>query len=193
VNDDDRAAVAEIRRGHSEAFGRLVLKYQRQLFGLTLMMVRQPAGAEEVTQDAFVRAFTYLDRYDESRPFYPWLASIAVRLAQNWLRQHQRIERREGTSMDHVEPAGHAPEMLDHLIDDEQKRELWRAVAALPSGERTAAVLYYRDELGVAEVAAALGVTQGTVKTLLFRARRRLRERLASAVPVQNPEARDDL
>jgi RNA polymerase sigma-70 factor (ECF subfamily) len=55
---------------------------------------------------------------------------------------------------------------------------LWRSVAALPSGERTAAFLYYRDELSVREIALALGVTPGTIKTLLFRARRRLREML---------------
>ena len=65
-------------------------RYQGRLFGLVLMMVRQPAGAEEVTQDAFVRAYTHLHHYDDQRPFYPWLASIAVRLAQNWLRQHGR-------------------------------------------------------------------------------------------------------
>ena len=60
-------------------------RYQGRLFGLVLMMVREPAAAEEVTQDAFVRAYTHLDRYDQ-RPFYPWLATIAVRLAQNRLR-----------------------------------------------------------------------------------------------------------
>jgi RNA polymerase sigma-70 factor (ECF subfamily) len=63
---------------------------------------------------------------------------------------------------------------------DESSRRLWDAVSALPSGERTAVVLYYRDELAIADVARALGVTTGTIKTLLFRARRRLRERLGA-------------
>ena len=163
-----------------EAFGRLVHTYQGRLFGLVLMMVRQPAAAEEVAQDAFVRAYSHLDRYDESRPFYPWLASIAVRLAQNWLRRHGRTVRREGTPLDAAEePAEHAT-ALTALIEDERGRRLWQAVSALPSGERTAVILYYRDEMAVRDIARALGVTTGTIKTLLFRARRHLRGQMTT-------------
>jgi RNA polymerase sigma-70 factor (ECF subfamily) len=158
-----------------EAFGRLVQTHQGRLFGLVLMMVRQPSAAEEVTQDAFVRAYTHLDRYDERRPFYPWLASIAVRLAQNWLRRHGRTVRREGTPLDSAEEPADSADALAALIADERGRRLWQAVSALPSGERTAVILYYRDELAVGDIARALGVTTGTIKTLLFRARRHLR------------------
>jgi RNA polymerase sigma-70 factor, ECF subfamily len=163
-----------------EAFGRLVQTYQGRLFGLVLMMVRQPSAAEEVAQDAFVRAYTHLDHYDESRPFYPWLASIAVRLAQNWLRRHGRTVRREGTPIDNAaEPAEDAT-ALSALIADERGRRLWQAVSALPSGERTAVILYYRDEMAVRDIARALGVTTGTIKTLLFRARRHLRGQMTT-------------
>jgi RNA polymerase sigma-70 factor (ECF subfamily) len=184
VSDADRDAVRDVRRGDRDAFGRLVHKYQGRLFGLVLMMVRQPAGAEEVTQDAFVRACTHLAHYDERRPFYPWLASIAVRLAQNWLRRQGRTEQREGAPLDSVpEPGAHAP-ALTTLIANERSRGLWRAVASLSSGERTAVILYYRDELSVHDIARALGVSTGTIKTLLFRARRHLRVRLqAEATP----------
>jgi RNA polymerase sigma-70 factor (ECF subfamily) len=67
------------------------------------------------------------------------------------------------------------------LIADEHARRLWQAVAALPSGERTAVMLHYRDGLAIGEVARALGVAPGTIKTLLFRARRHLREQLESS------------
>jgi RNA polymerase sigma-70 factor, ECF subfamily len=178
VSDSDAEDVRDVRRGDREAFGRLVQRYQGRLFGLTLMMVRETAGAEEVTQDAFVRAYTHLQSYDDQRPFYPWLATIAVRLAQNWLRVHGRTARREGASLDSAqEPHATAP-ALTTLIANERDRRLWRAVAALPSGERTAVILYYRDEMAVRDIARALGVTSGTIKTLLFRARRHLREGL---------------
>ena len=174
----DREVVREVRRGDREAFGHLVRAYQGRLFGLALMMVREPAAAEEVAQDCFVRAYTHLDHYDDNRPFYPWLASIAVRLAQNWLRRHGRTGRREGTSIESApEPAAPAS-ALTALVAAERSRGLWQSVAALPSGERTAVILYYRDEMAVGDIARALGVTNGTIKTLLFRARRHLRGRL---------------
>lgn len=165
--------------GDRDAFGRLVEQHHRRLFGLVLMMVRDPSGAEEVTQEAFLRAYAHFDRYDVSRPFYPWLATIAVRLAQNWLHRHARTAGRETTSLDDVLPPTAPGHPLDALIDDERARRLWRAVAGLSSGERTAVYLHYRQEMNVTDVARALGVTSGTVKTLLFRARRKLRQTYA--------------
>lgn len=181
MSASDRDVVRDIRRGDREAFGHLVREYQGRLFGLVLMMVRQPAGAEEVTQDAFVRAYTYIGDYDEHRPFYPWLATIAVRLAQNWLRRHGRTTRREGAPLESAQEPGATATALTTLIANEGSRRLWRAVAALSSGERTAVMLYYRDDMAVRDIARALGVTTGTIKTLLFRARRHLRGRLEAA------------
>lgn len=182
-----RDAVQAIRRGDSQAFERVVGLYQRRLFGLALMMTRDPAGAEEVAQDALVRAFVHLDAYDERRPFYPWLSSIAVRLAQNWLVKRARDTTREGTAIaeDHAAAAPGA-DPLAALIAGEDDRRLWRSVAALPSGERTAAILFYREDLSVRQIAFALGVTAGTVKTLLFRARRRLRGTLGGMPPAKD-------
>jgi RNA polymerase sigma-70 factor (ECF subfamily) len=182
VSAPDRDVVGDVRRGDREAFGHLVHKYQGRLFGLVLMMVRQPTGAEEVTQDAFVRAYTHIGDYDDRRPFYPWLATIAVRLAQNWLRRHWREVRRDGTSLETVQEPGATAAALSGLLANERSRRLWQAVAALPSGERTSVILYYRDEMSVRDIARALGVTTGTVKTLLFRARRHLRERIGAAI-----------
>jgi len=174
-----RAAVRAVRAGERDAFGAVVELYRRRLFGLLLMTVRDPAGAEEVAQEAFVRAFTHLDSYDERRPFYPWLATIATRLAHNWLRRRGRMMRREGAPMEeHGEPATNG-DPLEHVIRGESDRRLWRAVADLPQGERTAVLLHYRQGMKVREVARALGVTGGTVKTFLFRARKKLRAALA--------------
>lgn len=174
----DRDIVRDVIAGDCHAFGYLVERYQRRLFGLSLMTVRDPDGAEEVTQDTFVRAFMHLRQYDDSRAFYPWLAAIAVRLALNWMRQRGRGGRRQGVALEDVDEPAAAASALSTLITDEQSRRVWRAVASLPSGERTAALLYYRDGLPVRDVAMALGVSPGTIKTLLFRARCHLRGRL---------------
>lgn len=179
-----QAAVAAVRRGDRDAFGRVIEVHQRRLFGLALMMTRDPAGAEEVVQDAFVRAFAHLDAYDASRPFSPWISTIAVRLAQTWLVRRARVRTREGTPLDSQDGAvSGAVDPLSELIADERDRQLWRAVSALPSGERTAMILYYRQDMGVGEIAAAIGVASGTVKTLLFRGRQRLRRTLGVAAP----------
>jgi RNA polymerase sigma-70 factor (ECF subfamily) len=178
--DTVRDAIRAVRGGNIEAFGRIVDRYQRRLFALGLMLTRDPAAAEELAQDAFVRAFTHLDAYDERRPFYPWVATITVRLAQNWLAQRMRAMARDGHQAFSERNGVAADGPLDALIADEDGRRLWRAVAALPCGERTAAILYYRQDMRVAEIARALGVTSGTVKTLLFRARQRLRETVAA-------------
>ncbi len=171
-----RAAVAAVRAGDRDAFVVIVSACRRRLYALALMMMRDAPAAEDVTQDTLVRAWRQLDRYDESRPLYPWLAAICVRLAQDALRAARRRLAREGEALaaaiDHEAASADA---LTGVIEHDQSLRLWRALSDLPSGQRTAAFLYYRQDLPVRDVAAGLGVTEGTVKTLLFRARQSLR------------------
>ena len=181
----ERDAVLAVRSGDRNAFGRLVVLHQKRLFSLAMMMLRDAAAAEDIAQEAFVRAYTYLDRYDAERPFYPWLAAIAVRLAQSWMRSHGRaIEREDPESDPKAEPAA-TDDPLDTLITDESGRKLWDAVEALPAAQRTAVFLFYRQDMKLTDVATALGVTNGTVKTLLFRARQALR----AAIGAENQES----
>ena len=176
--------VQRVRAGDVDAFGQIVKGYERRVFALAVMILRNREGADDVTQDAFVRAFERLDLYDVRRPFYPWLAAITLHLSRNWLARHSPGARRETP----IQPessayASAAPAALDVLVAEDEGRHLWRLVERLPLGERTAVVLHYRQELSVSEVASAIGVTAGTVKTLLFRARQHLRASLAGATP----------
>jgi len=176
--------VQRVRAGDVDAFGQIVKGYERRVFALAVMILRNREGADDVTQDAFVRAFERLDLYDVRRPFYPWLATITIRLSRNWLARHSPGARRETA----IQPessayASAASAALDVLVAEDEGRHLWRLVERLPLGERTAVVLHYRQELSVSEVASAIGVTAGTVKTLLFRARQHLRASLAGATP----------
>jgi RNA polymerase sigma-70 factor (ECF subfamily) len=149
--------------------------YERRLFGLALMMIHDRAGAEDVVQEAFVRAYTKLERYDEYREFYPWLATIAVRLAQDRISRQGRTTAGDGTALSAETDADSGSDLLGELIADERGRRLWNSVATLPRGERMAVLLYYRQELQITDIATVLGVTSGTVKTMLFRARKKLR------------------
>lgn len=185
----DGEIVERVLRGDRDGFGELVHRYQGRLFGLVLMMVRRQDAAEDVSQEAFVRAFTHLEAYDRSRPFYPWLATIAVRLAQNWLRRRSRSPERGEWLLGEREEAI-APAAAADLVADERRRTVWEAVATLSSGERTVVMLYYRDEMSLGDIAQILGVTTGTVKQLIFRARRHLRERLDVSLLNGGEEAR---
>jgi DNA-directed RNA polymerase specialized sigma24 family protein len=89
--------------------------------------------------------------------------------------------RLEGASLETAKEPAASAAALTALIADERSRGLWDAMAALPPAERTALILYYLDEMAVRDIARALGVTIGTIKTLLFRGRRHLRERLDTA------------
>jgi RNA polymerase sigma-70 factor, ECF subfamily len=174
-NKDVRALIQAVRDGDLKAYSEVVKLYQRRISGLALMIVRDRAGAEDVAQDAFVRAYTHLDRYDDSREFYPWLATITVRLAKNSLRSQARTATREATALAEDIDTSFSPDFLNELIADERGQHLWQSVASLPTGERTATLLYYRQEMKVTDIATAMDVSSGTIKTLLFRARQKLR------------------
>jgi RNA polymerase sigma-70 factor, ECF subfamily len=125
-----------------------------------------------------VRADLHLDRYDDRLDPYPWLAKIGTRLAQNWpARRARALSREGGEDPEALADTGSAGP-LDQLLADEAGKRLWQAVAALPVGERTAIYLCYRQGMSVLETARACGVTSGTVKTWLFRARKKLRPQL---------------
>lgn len=170
---DDARIVLAVRRGDNNAFGTLVRRYQKRVYNLSLMMLRSPERAEDISQEAFVRAYQKLSLFDIKRSFYPWLATITVRLAQSELRKKQVELQQEDAGSIPTE----SPNPLEILLENETQA-IWKLVAKLSSGERTAVFLVYRQELTVLEAATAVGVTPGTIKTLLFRARKNLRSML---------------
>ncbi len=179
-----RLAAQAVRAGDHQAFSILVALFERRIFNLCLAVLKQPERAEEIAQDAFVKAFANIERFDLARPFYPWMATIAVRLAQTELRK-QRLEREHNeeyrAELDLV-PQQAASTPLSDLMASERADMVWHLVSALPAGQRTATYLFYRDDMTLSETAATLSVTEGTVKTLLFRARAKLREQLGMTI-----------
>ncbi len=172
-DEAERAAVVRVLAGDYEAFADLVERHQSRLLSLSLSLVRDRGAAEELAQDAFVRAFEHLSSFDSRRIFYPWLAKIAVRLAQNrWRRPAPETVSLE----DGRERADPSPDLdpLQGVIAGDRARHLWRAVEDLTTRERVVVVLFYQQQQTVREVADNLGVRTGTGKTLLFRAGRRL-------------------
>ena len=182
------AAIAAIRGGDQDAFARIVRLYEKRLYSLALMFVRDRAGAEDVVQEAFVRAYQHLHRYEEIREFYPWIATITARLALNWRRGrvHLQFTEPDSPQSDVASPQ----DLLGESILEERAEQLWLAVSSLSQGERTAVLLFYKQDMSIADVANVLGVTTGSVKTLLFRAREKLRKSIADR-DLHDPHQKD--
>jgi RNA polymerase sigma-70 factor (ECF subfamily) len=173
---DEALLVGRARRGDQAAFCALVERHQRRVYAVALRIVRRHDLADDVAQEAFVRAWQSLSSFDLSRPFAPWIARIARNQALNVLRA--RAEQAEPLPEGPAEPADPARGALDGVLDGETEEILSRAVQSLPDDQRRVLLLRASGELSYEEIAAELGIAQGTVMSRLSRARQRLRELL---------------
>jgi RNA polymerase sigma factor (sigma-70 family) len=196
--DTDAALANRLSRDLDRAFPTLVAEHQDRLYTIALRLLGDRRDAEEVAQDALVRAFRAMAGYPRDRiaalRLRPWLASIAVNLARN---RRRRIEDRRPPNQ--LEPLldagfdlpGDGRSGPDAAADRrETQRELAEALLRLTPAVRAAIVLRHVDGLSVAEAAEALGRPEGTVKAQVHRGLRELRGILQPASPPQPTNAR---
>lgn len=181
--DPDRAMVDGARSGDAAAFEHLVLRYQARLVNYAAALVGDPAGGEDVAQEAFVRAWRGLGRFRGESAFKTWLYRIATNVARTHLERRGRQARIVGPSLDaeaETLPGGEAqspePDAEAALVT---RDTIDRALAELPEELRLALVLRDVEGLEYKEIAAVTGAPIGTVESRIFRARRRLRTLLA--------------
>jgi RNA polymerase sigma-70 factor (ECF subfamily) len=168
--------LAKAQGGSLFAFEEIVRRYQRRVYGAALRIVRRHDVADDVAQEAFVRAYRALASFDRSRPFGPWICRIAANLAINHLRSPEsREEELPETHAQTPSPSG----PLEALLHGEAQQVLDQALGQLPAEQRAVFVLRVVEELSYKEIADALGIAMGTVMSRLSRARERLRETLA--------------
>lgn len=175
------ALAARARDGDLTAFNALVLRFQDAVYGLTLRMLGDPASAEDVTQDAFMRAWQRFETF-RGGSFRSWLFTIAANRARDELRRRARRpsmsldEARDDPDRAGLDPPDAGPTAHDLMEQAELRRALEAALRTLPDGWREVVVLADVQGLDYAEVAAVVGIPVGTVKSRLSRARGRLRE-----------------
>ena len=166
----------QARRGSLFAFEEIVRRYQRRVYATAYRIVRRHQVADDVAQEAFIRAHRSLDRFDTRRPFGPWICRIAANLAVNHVRSPQARE--DALPDGHAETPSAAPGALQRVLDTEAQAMLDRALGDLPAEQRAVFCLRVFEELSYREIADALGIEMGTVMSRLSRAREKLREAL---------------
>ena len=179
-DDEDAALVRRARAGDREAFGVLVTRHQRAALRTAFAIGGSESEAEDVTQEAFVKAFRSLRRFEEGRPLRPWLMQIVANEARNRRRSRGRRERLAVRAAS--VGGGPSGSTEDLALGEVTAGELRAALARLDDRDRTVIALRYFAGLSEAETAAALEVPPGTVKSRLSRALDRLRAELGGAV-----------
>ncbi|MGB0128235.1 MAG: RNA polymerase sigma factor RpoE [Rhodocyclaceae bacterium] len=174
----DQALVERVQQGDKQAFGLLVSKYQRKLGRLLSRLIRDPAEVEDVTQEAFIKAYRALPSFRGDSAFYTWLYRIGVNTAKNYLvSQGRRAPTTTEFDSEEAESFEEGDQLRDintpeHLLLSKQIGETVNAaMEALPEELRTAIMLRELEGLSYEEIAAIMDCPIGTVRSRIFRAR----------------------
>lgn len=192
----DVALVERVRGGDLAAYDTLVRKYERQIFRIAQHITQNREDAEDVMQDAFLKAYEKLDQFQGNSKFYTWLVRIAVNESLMRLRKRrtgklvsmdEEVATEEGTVPRDF--ADWAPNPEQNYNQAELAEILRKTIQGLPQGFRVVFVLRDVDGLSTEETAEALGLSVPAVKSRLLRARLQLRERLTRYFGRKAPQA----
>jgi RNA polymerase sigma-70 factor (ECF subfamily) len=184
VKPGDEQLVALARNGDQKAFEELVERHKQKAFHIAFDFTRDREAAKDLSQDAFLKAYTHLKSFDGRSGFYTWFYRILVNLCLDYKRRQQRHpaesyeERIEsGAEIKHQSDAVPMPEQ--QVIAGQISRRVDAALEALPAKQRTAFILRNHQGLSIREIAAMMESAEGTVKVHLHRAVMSLRQSLA--------------
>jgi RNA polymerase sigma-70 factor (ECF subfamily) len=177
-NDDDSELVERCRQGDREAFTQLVVRYQRPIYNAAFWILRSADDAKDIAQDVFLKVAERLDEYDSHHRFFSWIYRIAVNESLNVMRRGGHEAPLDDDAEATVEDAAAGPEAL--VSRRERADKVRRALLQASATDRAVLTLRHFGELSYEEIANVLDIDEKTVKSRLFDARARLRERLQS-------------
>ena len=174
----DESAVAAVRGGDAGRYRELVERHERRVFAVAWSRLGDAALAEEVAQEAFIRAYRRLWLLGDGAKFSGWIATITRRLAINFgLRHRRELNKRERWALENFNEA--VPENVANESESPHSSETLRqTLAELPAAHRECLVLFYLEGKSGAEAATALGISESALRVRLHRARAAMRERL---------------
>jgi RNA polymerase sigma-70 factor (ECF subfamily) len=189
--------IAAILAGDIQLYHQLIRPYERSVYMMALSYMKNEADAEDVAQEAFLKAFHHLASFRSESKFSTWLVGIALNEARSRLRRDGvlRMDSLDDTTEDggHISPAVLRDwrEVPSEALERKEVRQmLQKAITGLPEKYREVFILRDVEELNVFETAAALGITVTNVKVRLHRARLMLQKQLSPALKNINPKRR---
>ena len=173
----DQLLVERVQKGDKRAFDLLINKYQHRIVGLVSRYVSDPAEAQDVSQEAFIKAYRAIDRFRGDSAFYTWLYRIAINTAKNWLVARKR--RPPSTDIDAADAEQYDLESRlkeqgtpeNELLREEIKRTVFETISQLPDDLRTAIMLREMEGMSYEDIAVTMDCPIGTVRSRIFRAR----------------------
>jgi len=185
AEESDLVLVKRVQRGEKSAFDLLVRKYQHKVVNLVLRYVRNPAEAEDIAQEAFIKAYRALPQFRGDSAFYTWMYRIAINTAKNSLASRDRspiaydLDLTDPEESHSVQTKLQDPDTPEGMALTEEIRGIVNsAIEGLPEELKTAIVLRELDGLSYEEIAAAMECPVGTVRSRIFRAREAIDKRL---------------
>ena len=169
-------AIARVQQGEAEAYDYLVSKYLRRVVSIAWGVVRNAHDAEDLAQEAFVKAYENIDRFRTGQPFGPWVYRIVTNTALDTLKHRNRF-RHEAIA--ETEPAARRDDATLPAMSNEIALRIDAALEELPEMQRLVARLHLVEEFGHDEIAGMMDLSEGTVRSHLSLARKKLREKLA--------------
>lgn len=172
----ERRAIERVKEGDAGAYDYLVSLYLRRVVSIAYGVVRNAHDAEDLAQEAFVRGFANIGRFETGQPFGPWICRIVTNLALDVARRRKRFPDEE---LSNDAPAARRDDAPLRAESNEIARRIDGAIESLPEMQRLVARLHLVEELDHAAIATVTGLSEGTIRSHLSHARRKLKEQLA--------------
>ncbi|MCB2155548.1 sigma-70 family RNA polymerase sigma factor [bacterium] len=174
---DEKALLLRARKGDRKAYGLIVEHYRERLYCAALGILRNHEDARDMSQDAFVRAFKALDRFELKRPFYPWLYRILRNRCLDYLERHgprRKLSLDSLVDESHMKFAAEEEDPRERIQKQEMAEHLHAAIEELKPEFREIIIMKHLQEMPYKEIAEALDIPMGTVMSRLFHARKAL-------------------
>jgi len=178
--NEDMELIAKALKGEQKAYDRLMSKYQQMIHNLIFRMIYKKEDVEDLSQEAFIKAFNSLEKFDKQFSFATWLCKIATNNCIDYLRKKKlstfsidkEIESDEDNMQFEIPDKNFTPDK--NILDSERKKVLQDAIQSLPEKYRQVIILRHQEEMDYEEIAEKLDLPLGTIKAHIFRAREML-------------------